>query len=329
MTPYEAAHRGVAFRQRRERGVLIVTGKDRLAWLQGLVTNDVAFAGPGTEYAAWLTPQGRMVTDLTIVETGDQTWLDVPAALAEALALRLDLMIFTEEARVEDCSHALASIDVVGPGAVAAIQTALHDNNDPMALPEGHGHLPVGRRRIGDDAVFIIRALSAGVPGLELFTSAAGVATLEDALGRGGAVKLDDGTATVLRVEAGLPAFLVDMGDETIPLEANLDRALSHTKGCYIGQEIIVRIRDRAHGRVARRLVGLLPEGQAVPRAGQGVTRDGRQAGRLTSAVLSPALGRPIALATLLRDFTEPGTVVALEDGTRATVARLPFTIDG
>ena len=148
---------------------------------------------------------------------------------------------------------------------------------------------------------------------------------LEESLAHGGGTPLDDDTASVLRVEAGVPAFLIDMSDETIPLEAGLDHALSHTKGCYVGQEIIVRIRDRAHGRVARRLVGLSIEAELAPLAPQSVTSDGRQAGRLTSAVMSRALGRPIALATLLRDFTEPGTRVMLEDGVSAVVTTLPF----
>jgi tRNA-modifying protein YgfZ len=140
-----------------------------------------------------------------------------------------------------------------------------------------------------------------------------------------GLLALDDDTATVLRVESGVPAFLTDMGEETIPLEAGLENAISHTKGCYVGQEIIVRIRDRAHGRVARRLVGLRFSSHAVPSVPQDVKRDGRHAGRLTSAVMSPAVGSPIGLATLLRDFTDPGTPVVLEDGMPAVVVPLPF----
>jgi folate-binding protein YgfZ len=115
------------------------------------------------------------------------------------------------------------------------------------------------------------------------------------------------------------------MNEETIPLEAGLDHAISHTKGCYVGQEIIVRIRDRAQGRVARHLVGLTFEGDAVPAVGQAVLADGRQVGRLTSAVRSEALGQPIGLATLHRDASAGGTRVALADGTAAIVTALPF----
>ena len=150
---------------------------------------------------------------------------------------------------------------------------------------------------------------------MHVYLSPARAAGLEESLRMGAAAVSTIDTATVLRVERGLPEFLIDMSDDTIPLEAGLDHALSHTKGCYVGQEIIVRIRDRAHGRVARRLVGLSIQADLAPRVPQAVTSDGRQAGRLTSAVMSPALGRPIALATLLRDFTEPGTRVVLEDG--------------
>jgi folate-binding protein YgfZ len=320
MSSYEAAHTGVAVRRRRDRGILGVTGKDRLAWLQGLVTNDVAFAGPGTCYAAWLTPHGRMITDMTVVETGDETWLDVPASLAPSLALRLDQLIFTEDARVSDLSDELVGVGVYGAGALAAIGPVFPGETVPPAIGAG-SESSVWR---GPGRSLAVQATEVGAAGFHLYLDNARASALEGALAQTGAV-LDDETATVLRVEAGVPAFLVDMGEETIPLEANLDRALSQTKGCYVGQEIIVRIRDRAHGRVARRLVGLLPDGGAVPRAGQTLTSEGRHAGRLTSAVMSPSLGRPIALATLLRDFTEAGTTVILEDDTRALVTSLPF----
>ena len=146
-----------------------------------------------------------------------------------------------------------------------------------------------------------------------------------EGLTHAGAMPLDDATAEILRVEAGIPRFLVDMNEETIPLEAGLDRAISHTKGCYVGQEIIVRIRDRAHGRVARHLVGLTFDGDVVPAVNQPVLHEGRQVGRLTSAVRSIALRRPIGLTTLHRDAAAAGTIVTLADGVAATVTALPF----
>jgi folate-binding protein YgfZ len=305
MYAYEAARRGLAFRRRHERGAIHVTGADRLEWLNGLLTNDLKpLTGGGSCYAAWLTPQGRMITDLIVVETGGETWLDVPAPLAPALTERLDRLIFAENVRVEDVSQRLTSVGVYGPG-TGGFLNGVTDDGTVARAP----------------------AIASGLAGVHVYLLPARAAGLEEALSHSGGIPLDDEIAAVLRVEAGVPEFLVDMGEETIPLEAGLDEALSQTKGCYVGQEIIVRIRDRAHGRVARRLVGLSVLAEAVPRAPLEVRSDGRAAGRLTSAVFSPMLQRPIALATLLREFIEPGTGVTLEDGTAAVVVPLPFVL--
>jgi folate-binding protein YgfZ len=300
-----------------------VTGRDRIEWLNGLLTNDLkSREGPRACPALWLTPQGRMITDLVVLELGDQTWLDVPAPLAAALAERFDRMIFAEDARVTDASSELTSTGVYGKEAIALLREALKQNStggaaaDPSALAIGHAQQ--------DGLVIATHAIGSGLPGVHVYQSYANAQRFEETM-LVGRRRLDDHAATVLRVERGIPEFLVDTSEETIPLEAGLDDTISHTKGCYVGQEIIVRIRDRAHGRVARKLVGLALQDAAVPRVPQAVTSDGRQAGRVTSAVMSAVVGHPIALATLLRDFTEPGTSVVLEDGTPAVVTLLPF----
>ena len=315
---YDAARERVAFRRRHERGVLRAAGKDRLEWLQGLLTNDVkSFGGPGWAYAAWLTPQGRMITDVTAIETGDQTWLDVPAPLARELAEKLDLMVFAEDVRIEDVSERMVSIAVEGPDGWKAVSGLFKTT----LLPLDRGGITL----VGDggDPLVVVRTRS-GADAYVLYSSSTRAAGVEELLAHGGATPLDDETAETLRIEAGIPRFLVDMTDETIPLEANLDHAISHTKGCYVGQEIIVRIRDLAKGRVARRIVGLLPEGEAVPAVGTAVLADGRAVGRITSATWSPALERPIAMAVVHRDSTAAGTVVAV-NGATAIVTPLPF----
>ena len=300
---YTAARQTHAFRHRHEQGILRVTGADRLAWLNGLLTNDVLTRSRC--YAAWLTPQGRMITDLFVVSNDEDTLLEVPAPLAATLAQRLDGLIFTEDARVVDASAEVLPLEVCGPGADFAVETVR------LSLSEGDyvAVRPVDRP-VSGTVLYVPRLLWAGV--LESLTHA-------------GALPLDDATAEILRVEAGIPRFLVDMNEETIPLEAGLDHAISHSKGCYVGQEIIVRIRDRAHGRVARRLVGVAIEGDGVPDAPQDVFLEGRQVGRLTSAVGSIARSRAIGLATLHRDATSADTSVTLADGRRGTVTTLPF----
>jgi folate-binding protein YgfZ len=119
------------------------------------------------------------------------------------------------------------------------------------------------------------------------------------------------------------------MDEHTIPLEAGIeDRAISFTKGCYVGQELIVRVLHRGGGRVARHLVGLVLEGTIGPSGGDPIVIDGREIGTVTSAAASPTLDRHIALGYVHRDFVEPGTAVDIVRGghrLRATVAVLPF----
>ena len=300
---YTSAREAFAFRHRHEQGVLRLSGADRLAWLNGLVTNDVLASSQS--YAAWLTPQGRMITDMFVVNSDADTLLEVPAPLAAALAQRLDGLIFTEDARVTDVSADVLPLEVVGPGAEIGIDAVRHSLNGQLSVP--------------------VRRVDHPVRGAVLYVPRAQWAGALEGLSHAGAMPLDDATAEILRVEAGTPRFLVDMNEETIPLEAGLDHAISHTKGCYVGQEIIVRIRDRAHGRVARHLVGLSFEGDVVPAVNQPVLHEGRQVGRLTSAVRSVALERPVGLAMLHRDTAAVGTAVTLADGVGATVVALPF----
>ena len=279
-----------------------MTGADRLSWLNGLLTNDVL--SQSRCYAAWLTPQGRMITDLFVVSSDNDTLLEVPAPLAATLAQRLDGLIFTEDVRVSDVSTDVLPLEVCGLGTQFGLLTL--------------------ESSLSTDAPTPVRVVDSPVRGAVLYVPRPMWAGVLEALTHAGAIALDDETAEIFRVEAGIPRFLVDMNEETIPLEAGLDAAISHTKGCYVGQEIIVRIRDRAHGRVARHLVGLTFDGDVVPDA-QPVLVDGRQVGRLTSAVRSIALQQPIGLAMLHRDAAAAGTVVGLSDGTAATVATLPF----
>ena len=255
--------------RRIDRGVLSVAGKDRATWLQGLVTNDVqALAEGESRYAAYLTPQGRMITDLNVVARADRLLLDVPAPLAAALRERLDGLIFAEDTQVTDESSKLQVIEVYG-----------------------HGKL---------DHVLIVDRVAA-LPDLP---------------------EVDLDTFEVFRIEAGIPKFLVDMNEDTIPLEAGIeDRAISFTKGCYVGQEVIVRVTHRGGGRVAKKLVRwratalLSTEARSAkveaPARARIFSAD-REIGRVTSAVFSPTLDRLVGLGYVHRDFVEKGTNVTL-----------------
>jgi folate-binding protein YgfZ len=169
------------------------------------------------------------------------------------------------------------------------------------------------------------------VPGFTAFSPVADVASLIHTLTNRGAVETTLETLDILRLEAGRPAFLVDMDEHTIPLEAGLEqRAISFSKGCYVGQEVIVRVTHRGGGRVAKRLVGIRLSKGTIPAGGEPISSDGREVGRLTSAAWSPALESGIALGYVHRDFTAPGT--RLNVGTppaqlAGEVTALPFII--
>ena len=221
-----------------------------------------SFDGAGWSYAAWLTPQGRMITDMAVVEVGDEAWLDVPAPLARSLAEKLDL---DDLRRGREDRRRLGSVRQHRGRWTRGVADHRLCPDDRLASLDRGGTASSATDRIPSSIVTIANGTGWVRPVHSSTTRAAG---LEESLAHGGAVPLDDASAETLRIEAAVPRFLVDMTEETIPLEANLDHAISHTKGCYVGQEIIVRIRDLAKGRVARRLVGLLPEGDAVPVAG-------------------------------------------------------------
>jgi folate-binding protein YgfZ len=200
---------------------------------------------------------------------------------------------------------------------------------DPAVLEA----LPLNANRAIESAAgnaVVVRSDDAGVEGFDLFVDANRAGDVAARLRGAGAVDVSAEAVEIARIEAGRPLFGVDMDEETIPLEAGIeDRAISLTKGCYVGQEIIIRVLHRGQGRVAKRLAGIvLDPGARVPSRGDVIRAGERQIGAVTSAALSPALGRPVAMGYVHRDFAAPSTAVAVESGgasQAAVVVSLPF----
>lgn len=321
---YDAARRGAAFFDRADRGFIVVSGKDRASYLHGLLTNDVAAlkAGEGC-YAAYLTPQGRMIADLWVYELGDVILLVTSRDVKDTLLTKLDQFIFTEDVQLGDVSNTFACVAIVGPGAAKVTTQALAGVPlEALASLREHGNV---RAEFSGRAAIVARVTDTGEPGYDLFVEAAQGESLKAALRAKGASEIDGPLVDTLRIEAGVPKFHRDMDEETIPLEAGIEsRAISLTKGCYVGQEVIIRVLHRGHGRVARRLVGLTLEGDVIPPPAAAVHSGDREVGRVTSSAVSPALHRPVALAYVHRDFVAQGTHVTV-DGASATVTALPF----
>ena len=313
---------GAALVDRSGAGRIVLTGADRRSYLQGLLTNDIEALRPGTGcYAAMLTAQGRMLTDMRVLELGDSILLDVPAHVEPAIREHLDKFVFTEDVQVQGATATRGEVGIYGPGSLDVLVAAGTDGGAPAEL-----FASTRVRLAGVDAI-LVRSDEPGIPGFDLIANAAEIPAIEAALAAAGAVRAADADVEAVRVESGRPRFGIDTDSDTIPLEAGLeDRAISRTKGCYVGQEVIVRVIDRGHGRVARRLVGLTLNADApVPAAGARLTAGGKDIGRVTSAVFSPALARPVALGYVQRDFTGPGTAVTVEGSAEALVAALPF----
>jgi len=323
-TAYEAARRAAGLLDRSARGRIVVSGTDRATYLQGLLTNDIVALKPGEGcYSAYLTAQGRMIADLFVYELGDVILLTVGGDVKATVLTRLDQFIFSEDVALGDVTDTFAQFAVIGPDAAAVVAGVLDAGSVEVlsALPE-HGNL---RTTATGHPAIVARVTDTGEPGFDLFVERAQGEVVFGRLHAAGAAMLDAGTADAVRIESGVPVFHRDMDEETIPLEAGIEgRAISLTKGCYVGQEVIIRVLHRGHGRVARRLVGLQISGDVVPAPAAVIRSGDREIGHVTSATMSPALGRVIALAYVQRDFVEPGTAVAVEN-TPAVVSALPF----
>jgi len=249
-----------------------------------------------------------MLTDLHLFESGDMILLDVPAGEREATWQRLEQFLFSEDVQFVDLSEALTTVWVHGPLAAPVLEQVLTDAVDLGSWSEYHN----ARATFAEAAVVVARVSQLGVPGFCVYVEPAHAEALRRALVSAGAVEAGEGAIEAARIEAGYPVFGVDMTADTIPLEAEIeDRAISLTKGCYVGQEVIIRVLHRGHGRVAKKLVALRIDGD-VPVAGAKIVSGDKEAGAVTSAAHSPRFGS-IALGYVHRDLVAPGTAVVVE----------------
>jgi folate-binding protein YgfZ len=321
---YDAARRHAALVDRSDRGRIVVSGTERASYLQGLFTNDIValHSGQGC-YTAYLTAQGRMIADAWVYELGDVILLALDRSVKDTVLAKLDQFVFSEDVQLGDATETFAQVAVVGPDAprvVAGVLAGIAPG--VLAALADHGNL---RADYEGASAIVTRSTDLGEPGFDVFVEAAQGGALKAALVAAGCVAIDRATAEAIRIEAGVPKFHRDMDEDTIPLEAGIEsRAISLTKGCYVGQEVIIRVLHRGHGRVVRKLVGLRFAGRATPEAGAVVRAGDRDIGAVTSATRSPALQASIALAYVHRDFIEPDTPVTV-DGAAAVVSALPF----
>jgi folate-binding protein YgfZ len=316
---YRAMREGVGVIDRSMLGKVTVTGRDRQAFLQGMLTNDVKglTAGKGTA-AAFLDALGKVMVLLTVYALDDRLLIELPPSFTEKTLERLDHFLISEKVYFEAADSAFAIIAVQGP-ASGDLLSRLAGQTLALAPYE---HVEVV---IAGEPVRVIHRREGGVVGFHCWTAAAHGAALWAAISAV-AVPVGMQALDTLRVEAGVPWYGRDVDETLIFPETRLEQLVSFTKGCYIGQEVVARVKYRGH--INRGLSGLLIEGDRVPGAGARVVGAGKEIGRVTSAVWSFALGRPIALGYVRREHFEPGSPVDVDDGgviVQAKVAALPF----
>ena len=329
-----AVRRGAGLFRHGDRGLISVTGGDRTRWLQGMLSNDVAALAPGPEasgcYAALLTPKGKIVADLQVLLRAGAFWLDLAAEAVEGVSHRLERYIIADDVTLTDVSQSYGRLGIEGPNAGEILTAA------------GVEGLPSQADAVVDASVGGVEAAIArygwtGEEAFQLFVAkGAEQSVASELLSAGesqGIVAASAEVMDILRIEAGVPRLGRELSEDVLPDEAHLARAISLTKGCYTGQEILARLQSR--GQVNHLLVGLeFPDAGAPPELGAEIWADptdgggrGRPIGAVTSVCQSPKAGR-IALAFVRRAQAEPGTSVRLGDQ-RARVVELPFEAAG
>jgi folate-binding protein YgfZ len=260
-----------------------------------------------------------MITDVRLYHRGEWLMAEVGAGRAAELAGRFDGLVFSEDVRVADVSAEYGHFSVIGAEAPSRLARAL---GLEVARLSG---LPV-LDQLDIDGGFVARTDDTTWPSFDVVTLAAELNDIVAAVEATGVEPVTAALVEALRVEAGRPSFGTDMTEETIPLEAGLlDRAISTTKGCYVGQEVIIRILDRGGGRVARRLVRLTfePGASAQPQPGTPLIVEQKEVGRLTSVAFSPLHERFVALGYLARAAAEVGKQVSADVGGTLVLAEV------
>jgi folate-binding protein YgfZ len=328
---YNALQGGAGLFDLSFRGRLCLTGEDRVRFLHGQVSNDVNGLGPGEGcYAALTTAKGRMQADLNIYRLEDELLLDFEPGLTQAISQRLEKYIIADDVQVVEVAPHYGLLSLQGPRSAEAID---HSGLVPSASLPAKPLSFVKLTTTGFGDVYLMNQPRIGTMGFDLFAPTAALEAVAEKLLA--AARASGGRACgwdaleMARLEAGIPRFGADIDETNIPLEAGLEtRAISFTKGCYIGQEVISRI--CTYGQVAKSLRGLslAPNLKHLPSRGDKLFQAGREVGYITSAVTSRALKGNVALGYVRKEANQTGTELALrtqEGESLARIVELPF----
>ena len=292
------------------RGKLRISGKDHLKLLNGMLTNDILNIESGKGILACiLTNKGKIITDMRAFRDEDSVYLDLEPGMNAKVAEHLLKFRLSYKAEIEDITESYGLIHIFGPGTDEFVKTSFGIENAEL---DEYDHV----NRNGHKIIKINRT---GETGYDILFNTGNEEQILDIISSGFA-PVGSRALEILRIEAGIPRFGKDMDDNTIPIEAGLWNALNFEKGCYVGQEVVARIKWR--GRVNRHLLNFEVEGSEVPAEKDGIYSGDKQIGKITSAARSQALGRIIALGYIRREHKDNGTEaeLLLQNGSKTTV---------
>jgi folate-binding protein YgfZ len=324
---YRRMHSAAVVIDRSHRGRLRFFGEKSGEALTGLVTSDVLGIQPGHGgYAAALSAKGRIVADMRIIAGMGSYLVDTPAKAWPGFLAMVKKYVNPRVSGYRDESHAIRDLGVFGPRSREVVQALSGAPDDALTALAPYHHLGVS---IDGQPVTILRSPDVGVEGYELFVPFELFESLWRAAIEAGASPAGLTAWEIARVEAGRPEWGIDIDDSTIPQEANFDDlgAISYTKGCYIGQEVVARVHFRGH--VNRHLRGLRSGSEEPPPTGaQLIDEGGNHVGDVRSSVVSPQLGG-LAIGMVRREVAAGATVKAKwESGERSVeVTTLPFPV--
>lgn len=315
---YAAVRETAGLAARTDRALLVLRGEDRARFLHGLVTCDVQGLTEGEgAYGYFTSPQGKILADAVVLASPEELTVAVPAGSSDELSEHLGRYVIMDRVTVEAPER--QALTVAGPDAIAILRRVGLD------VPEEAAVWTHGDGELAEASVLWMVEGRLGGPGVTLWLAPDDAAAAWERLSDGSDVRpVGRRALETVRVEAGVPRFGADFGSDTLPQETGDEAAVSYTKGCYLGQEVVARIHYR--GKVNRELRGLRIAGDTPPPAGSAITADGREIGALGSSVRSPRIGGVIGLAILHRRGGEPGASVEVAGERPATVADLPFT---
>ncbi len=298
------------------RAKVSLRGNDRVRWLNGMVTNNVRdlAAGHGV-YAFLLNPQGHIQGDLYAYNRGDCITVDVEQSQLDKVLGIFDRYIIMDDVEVTGLGD-LSAVGLTGPKAVEVLGGA------GIALPDLQP-LQVADLTWNNTPVTVVRGDNPGIASYEVWVAKESASALMEAIRTAGATPVSPNALDLLRIARGLPRYGQDIRERDLPQETEQVRALHFSKGCYIGQEIVERIRSR--GAVHRKFTGFEIQGE-LPAAGAKIELDGKEVGEITSAASLPVgeSDRRVGLGYIRREIGTPGKKVSV-GGREAVVAELPF----